>query len=101
MKPMGGRTWKYWPASGPVFFEASLPTSNKYVCVKVTTYKKVQNLNKEACKRQLLLTTLRRSIKVIKYTVVQILKETNNRRGQRLMALPVGSAVGGHYTGCD
>jgi len=19
MKPMGGRTWKYWPASGPVF----------------------------------------------------------------------------------
>jgi len=20
MKPMGGRTWKYWPASGPVFF---------------------------------------------------------------------------------
>jgi len=21
MKPMGGRTWKYWPASGPVFFE--------------------------------------------------------------------------------
>ena len=23
MKPMGGRTWKFWPASGPVFKPAS------------------------------------------------------------------------------
>ena len=21
MKPMGGRTWKYWPASGPVLIQ--------------------------------------------------------------------------------
>ena len=23
MKPMGGRTWKYWPASGPVYFHVN------------------------------------------------------------------------------
>ena len=26
MKPMGGRTWKYWPASGPVFLVGSVTT---------------------------------------------------------------------------
>jgi len=39
-----------------------------------------------------------RWIKNIKYTVVIILIETNDSRGQRLMALPVGSAKGAHYT---
>jgi len=32
MKPMGGRTWKYWPASGPVFFSSGnrLQTTKYY-----------------------------------------------------------------------
>ena len=28
MKPMGGRTWKYWPASGPVFVVVKLDWKN-------------------------------------------------------------------------
>jgi len=31
MKPMGGRTWKYWPASGPLFvWVLSLLASQDY-----------------------------------------------------------------------
>jgi len=36
MKPMGGRTWKYWPASGPVFFAGNRST-NLYSLLTLTT----------------------------------------------------------------
>jgi len=35
MKPMGGRTWKYWPASGPFFFSLGLQnTQDSKTCGK-------------------------------------------------------------------
>jgi len=31
MKPMGGRTWKYWPASGPVFYLFTNNSNNPFL----------------------------------------------------------------------
>jgi len=42
MKPMGGRTWKYWPASGRVFFRGVISLGLEFpgdFCISVNIHR--------------------------------------------------------------